>query len=208
MDIRKIIREELQKVMSENYPAGAQNDPSAPWNQVDPVAKSQAKEHPFNILGWHQENAFFEKDGKYYVFAVESIDRGDYSEYAAREELFNGYDEDGMPDVEYGEWEMDGNVIDNYVNDNYKHLTHGQGLDDYESGIQIVEVDGPLVEDLMDTAKYIKNDKERASYVDVIKTMAAAQVNESGVTDNIVDKKTMDTPTGTLFIMNLGASGE
>jgi hypothetical protein len=32
--------------------------------------------------------------------------------------------------------------------------------------------------------------------------------NESGVTDNIVDKKTMDTPTGTLFIMDMGESDD
>jgi hypothetical protein len=208
MNIRRIIKEELKKVFSENYPAGAQYDSNAPWNQVDPVAKSQAKEHPFNLLGWHQETAFFEKGGKYYVFSVESVDRGDYSDYAAREEFFNGYDEDGMPDVDYGDWEMDSDVIDNYVNDNYKHLTYGRGLDDYENGIQIVEVDKPLLQDLMSTAKYIKNDRERADYENVINTMASAQVNESGVTDNIVNKKTMDTPTGTLFIMDFGASGE
>ncbi len=204
MDIRKIIQEELKKVFSENYPTGAEYDSSAPWNQVDHAAKSQAKEFPFNILFWHQENAFFEKGGKYYVFNVGSVDKGDYSEYASREEFYNGRDEDGMPDVDYGDWEMSSDVIDNYVNDNYKNLTYGHGLDDYENGAQMVEVDQSLLGELMGTAKYIKNDTERASYIKAIETMAGAQVNESGVTDKIVNKKTMDTPTGTLFVMDFG----
>jgi hypothetical protein len=205
MDIRKIIQEELKKVFSENYPMGAAQDPSAPWNQVEPVAKLKANEHVFNLLFWHQENAFFEKGGKYYVFNVDSVDKGDYSEYASRDEFYGGRDEDGMPNVDYGDWEIDSNVIDNYVNDNYGNLTYGHGFSDYENGVQMVEVDQALLNDLMSTANYINNDADRASYISAIETMSGAQVNESGVTDKIVNKKTMDTPTGTLFVMNFGA---
>lgn len=208
MDIRKIIKEELESVFSENYPLGTQNDPNSPWNQIDAIPKTSANEHPFKILGWYQDSAFFEKGGKYYLFAVESVDNSEYSEYAAREEFYNGRDEDGMSDVDYGDWSMDEDVIDNYVNDNYKNLTYGHGLEDYENGVQMIEIDGDLLEDLMRTADYIKNEKEKASYTNIMNTIAGVQMNESGVTDNIVNKKTMDTPTGTMFSIDFGVSGE
>lgn len=208
MSIRKIIREEIQKVLFENYPMGTEHDPESPWNQVDIVPKTQAKERPFKILGWHQENAFFEKGGKYYVFAVDSVDKNDYSEYAPREEFYNGRDEDGMPDVDYGDWDMSDDVISNYVNDNYKNLTYGHGVGDYENSVQMVEIDKPLLDDLIGTADYIRDEAQRASYMDVMNVISGAQVNESGVTDNTINKKTMDTPTGTLFSIDFGVSGE
>ena len=65
-------------------------------------------------------------------------------------------------------------------------------------------LDDELRADLMLVAKYIKNDKQRDGFIKTV----SGKINESGVTDNIVDKKTMDTPTGTLFTIDLGTAGE
>jgi hypothetical protein len=81
----------------------------------------------------------------------------------------------------------------------------GKGLDDFESAeYDLVALDEELRQDLLSTAKYIKNEKLRNQFIQVV----TGQVNEGGITDKIVNKKTMDTPTGTLFVMNLGTSGE
>jgi len=208
MDIRQIIREEVRKVLSENYPWGAEYDSSAPWNQVDNTrAGEKAKKSVYDLI-WsdNTEFAFFKgPDGNTYVLYIDSINRDDLEPYADREEMYMGRDEDGMPDIEYGDWEITGEVLYNYVNDNLDSMRIGKGLDDFESAeYDLVALDEELRQDLLSTAKYIKNEKLRNQFIQVV----TGQVNEGGITDKIVNKKTMDTPTGTLFIMDLGTSGE
>ena len=160
-----MILKPLGKLSEDNYPAGAKNDPSAPWNQVEPPEGTRPKQSPFKFL-WsdNSEFAFFEKDGKKYVYAIESADNDEYAEYADREEIYHGRDEDGDPDVEYGEWEMDGYIVDAYVNDNYEHLSFGKGLDDYENGVEMVELDQELAKDFATLAKYIKDENKRKQF--------------------------------------------
>lgn len=187
--------------MNENYPMGAQYDSRAPWNQVDNTREGEkAKKIVYNLL-WtdNTEFAFFECPQGTCVLYIDSIDRNELEPYADREETYLGKDEDGMPDIEYGDWEITGEVIENYVNDNLESMKMGKGLDDYESGnYDLVLLDDELRADLMGIAKYIKNDRDRNEFIKVV----SGQVNEAGVTD-LVNKETMDTPTGTLFVMNV-----
>jgi hypothetical protein len=206
MNIRKIIQEELKKVFSENYPMGAEYHPDAPWNQVDNTREGEkAKQIKYKLI-WTDESEFaFLKDaaGNTYVFYIDGIDKDELEPYADREENYLGRDEDGMPDVEYGDWEITGDVIENYVNDNLNSLRVGKGLDDYESAeYELVMLDDELRNDLLTIAPYIKDEKKRAAFLSALSN----QVSEGGVTDNIVNKKTMDTPTGTIFKIDLGAS--
>lgn len=143
-------------VDEDNLPAGAKYDSSAPWNQPEPKQGIRPKTYPFNIKWYHQDIAIFEKDGKFYAYNVESADNSEYSDYADREEKFLGRDEDGMPDVEYGDWEIDENIISSYVNDNIEHLSFGKGLVDWENGVEMVEITSDLAQDLMSLANYIK----------------------------------------------------
>ena len=202
MNIRKIIREELAKVFSENYPMGAQHDPSAPWNQVDNTREGdRAKQIVYKLL-WtdNSEFAFFQCPKGTCVMYIDSINKDELEPYADREEKYLGTDEDGLPDIEYGDWEITADVIENYVNDNLDSMRIGKGLADYENGEhELVLLDDELREDLMGTAKYIKDDREREQFISVV----SGQIREGGIVDKIVDKETMDTPTGNLFLMSV-----
>jgi len=139
------------------YPAGSEQDSNAPWNQVDNIEQGKKqKQTQFNILWYHQNIALFEKDGKYYAFDVDSADNDEYSEYADREKTPIGRDEDGDMDFEYGDWEMDNYVVSRYVNSNLEHLSFGRGKDDWESGVEMVEMDNEMVNDFMGLVKYTK----------------------------------------------------
>ncbi len=207
MDIRQIIREEIGKIFSENYPLGAANDPSAPWNQVDNTREGdKASVIKYRVV-WTDNEFSFLKDaaGNVYVFYIDSVDKSDLEPYADREESYAGRDEDGDPIIDYGDWEITDEVIENYINDNLDSIAIGKGLDDYESGdYNLVMMDDEVRQELLRLTKYIKDDRTREKFIKVV----SGQVNESGVTDKIVNKKTMDTPTGTLFVMDFGTSDE
>ena len=135
MNIRKIIKEELRKIVSENYPMGAEHDSNAPWNQVDNPPGTKAGSIDYKLI-WTDDSEFaFFKDaaGNTYVCYIDGIDRDDLAPYADREEHFEGHDEDGDPMVDYSDdWEVDGEVIENYINDMNPSI--GKGLADYEDG--------------------------------------------------------------------------
>ena len=162
------------------YPAGAQHDPAAPYNQVDPPKGRQASQQVLDLQLWVDEFAFFTKDGKLFVYNVESADNDEYAQYASREETPLGRDEDGDMDVEYGEWEMDEEIINNYVNDNISNLSTGISLDAWENGVELVEVDQALAQDLLGVAKYIKNPKTAQSFIETLKSIGLEETTSAG----------------------------
>ena len=185
----------------ENYPMGAEHDSNAPWNQADNTRKGEtADEISFKVI-WYSHNAGFvivkDKKGRLYVFNTEMVDNDDYEPYADREEEVLGQDEDGMAEVELGDWELDGEVIENYINDNLGEVKVGKGLDDFESGnYHAAEIDDEIRQDLMGTVKYISNVAAKQSLLDIL-----GGINE--VAEKVVDTPTMDTPTGTLFTISM-----
>lgn len=159
-NIRKIIRKQLFKLF-ENYPAGTVNDPNAPWNKPDPKyidAKKPATDTYMPIYFNNEITILKNKvDGSKYVFYNETASDSDYFPYSGAEDLsvFTGNDEEGYPtfDEEYGDWDLSGEIVADYVNDNLGHLKQGSGLSDYENGIDIVKIDQPLALALVDLYK-------------------------------------------------------
>jgi hypothetical protein len=196
LTIRKIGKNATRKPQLEedNYPMGADNDPNAPWNQEDLPAGKGPKQQIIDLQLWVDEYAFFTKDGKLFVYNVESADNDEYEEYASREETYLGRDEDGMPDVEYGEWEMDEDIINAYVNDNLEHLSTGKGLDAWENGTDLVEVDQALAQDLLRVAKYIRDPKTAESFVKTLKSIG-------------LDEMTSAAGSSGAFVGKLGSGG-
>lgn len=190
-----------ETMIQDNYPAGAQYDSNAPWNQTDNTRKGEkASEINFDVIwnGIPELAIIKDKKGTLYAFNVEMVDHDDFEPYAEREETFNGYDEDGMPDVDYGDWEVDGEVIENYINDNMSEIRVGKGLDDFESGdYEAVTFDEELRQDLLGYVKYVKDNRNKQALIDIL-----GSINE--VAEKIVDTPTMDTPTGTLFTISVG----
>lgn len=169
MDIRRIIREEVSRVFSENYPLGSENDPNAPWNQVDNVRPGEITKKNTFIVYWMYENqiAFLKGPNGSYVMNLENIDQDMLEPYADREREYLGKDEDGMPDVEYGDWEITPDVIENYVNDN--PVSVGSGLNDWESGeYELVMLDDELRQDLLGITKFINNEKTKQEFVNAV----------------------------------------
>ena len=202
MDIRKIIKEEIKKIFESDYPAGAQFDTAAPYNEPsanEPIQK--AKDNKFGVV-WYGDNSGItllkDNAGNLYAFNTESVDMEEYAPYASREEELMGH-EDGIPDVEYGEWELDGDVVENYINDNLDSISIGGGLDDFESGSNMALVDDSFKKYLIGLSKYIKNNKEAFD-----KTINGSVDEIKSIADKLVDTPTMDTPEGTLFVMSMG----
>jgi len=156
------------------------NHPDHPANQVDPPAGKQPAQQIVNLEFYLDEIALFSKDGKLYLYNVDTADEGEYEEYASREETYLGKDEDGMPDVEYGEWEMDGEIVNGYVNDNLSHLSTGKGLDDYENGVEFVEIDKELAQDLLGIAKYIRDPKATEQFVSILNSIGLEETTSAG----------------------------
>jgi len=194
--------QQVCSISEDNFPAGAQHDDNAPYNEKEKSPGQKASSNKYGVV-WYGENAgitLVEDDaGNLYGFNTDSIDIGDYAPYASREEELIGF-EDGIPDVEYGEWELDGDIIENYINDNIESISIGNGLDDFDSGANMALVDDAFRQDLIGLSKHITNNKEE------FHNIVTGSIEEEKISDKIVDKKTMDTPTGTLFVMSMGES--
>jgi hypothetical protein len=188
MNLRKHIQKEISKIISENdnLPLGAEYIKDAPYNQEDgPIRRGETpKENKYQTV-WYESNSGLailkDASGKLYVFSTDSVDEEEYEPYAEREEIYLGKDEDGMPDTELGDWSLDYDVIQNYVNDNLNSLQVGKGASSYDDGVSLVEIDEDLKMELLNLAtKYIKNGKEEL--IDVLSNFSSS-MNEAVISE-------------------------
>ena len=150
-----------------DYPAGAEYDPSAPWNQKDPDYRGGERvEGDYEVIGYNGEVAILKnKKGNLFTFYYYDMDNSEFEPYADIEREYVGKDEDGMPDYDYAdEFDIDGDVISSYVNDNIGSMSVGQGLGDFESGADLTLIDDELKNDLLsvysDLEGVLKNTNE------------------------------------------------
>jgi len=190
MNFRKIIKEEVKKVLSEDYSEEAQYEPNVRQGAVPNEIEYE--------LVWAEGGGFaFFKDmaGNIFVSNVDSIEKSDLEPYADRDETFLGRDEDGEPLVDHGDWDVSNDAIESYIND--KGATIGVGSEDLENGeYDLVMLDDEVRQWLMGISEYM-DERYKQQFID----MVSGNVNESGVTDNVVNQETMDTPTGTIYTM-------
>lgn len=150
-----------------DYPAGTEYDPSAPWNQKDPDYREGEKvEGDYETVSHNGEVAILkDKKGNLFAFHYYDMDNSEFEPYADIEREYIGKDEDGLPDYDYtDEFDIDGDVITSYVNDNIDSMSVGQGLDDFESGVDLALIDGELKNDLLsvygDLSRVLNNTNE------------------------------------------------
>lgn len=139
-EFRKIVR----KTLEENYPAGANLRSDAPWKQNPEYSKPKTpKTEEFSVesLNTTEETAILKNnnDGSQWVFYYGDISKEDLSPYAEIEKIQRGKGKN--VEFEEGEWEVNGDVISKYVNDNLENLSMGSGQDDFEAGKQLVKID-------------------------------------------------------------------
>ena len=158
--LRKIIRKELFNLY-ENYPVGAENDPKAPWNQLNSkiTAIKKPKTDLFIVIYFGKEITILKntKDGSKWFFFNDSVQKEDYFPYSGAEgkSVFIGKDEEGEPnfETEYDSWNLNGQIVQDYVNDNLEILSKGEGINDYESGVDLVKIDELVAHEIINTFK-------------------------------------------------------
>lgn len=124
------------------YPAGAENDPNAPWNQRDPEyirgIDMKPSDIKFEVINSdYREIAVLKDkaDGKFYAMTFDSSD-DDFRDYLAVDREYIGRDEDGDPEYEY-DWdnvEVDDEAIEAYATDKASSEGLGKSLSDFEDG--------------------------------------------------------------------------
>jgi hypothetical protein len=132
-DLRSIVRRNLE----ENYPAGAANDPRAPWNQEDQSTTSPSKtSNSLNFVAGDIEGDYLVKSaGKFYVISAESVANdqdlfndlaSEYGEVPTESE----YDEDGGSDSHnYDEAELSQSQLMNAAEDHIEKRQVGTAED-------------------------------------------------------------------------------
>lgn len=123
----------------ENYPAGANNDPNAPWAGKDPeFSTPQGSEEPFKGVYYNGVDLAIlrnTKDGSMWAF-YNNEEPFVYKPYAAVSPQ--------------GEFDVTAEVIARYINDSLGHIPQGMGLADWENGQILVKLDSALSADLRD----------------------------------------------------------
>jgi len=140
------------ELQPENYPLGAEDDPNAPYNQTDNIKEpTSPSEVRFEPVYFNNEIIVLKSiNGELYVFFYDSVNKEDFMEYASVQRKFIGKDEDGQPEYEYGnDFEIDADVVSNYVNNNLDTLSFGEGANAYERGADLVKIDNELKDELV-----------------------------------------------------------
>lgn len=144
---------ELETEDAGGYPAGAEHDSAAPWNQQEPDTTTATKPKHIQLtpIAFNREICLFKgPDGAMYVFYHDNIDKKELMQYASLTRHYVGKDEDGQPEYDYDEdFDIDADVISNYVNDNIQHLSKGEGAEAYEQGVDLVKIDDALKSELL-----------------------------------------------------------
>lgn len=141
-------------LFQENYPAGAADRSDAPWNdnrQYSTTIKPKTRE--YSVLAIYPDQLAILQDaaGKKYAFFFNALDKSDFAPYAEREIEHAEKDEDGDMSFDYSDnWEITDDVIEKYVNDNISSMSKGVGMEAWENGVDIVEIDDALRAELLD----------------------------------------------------------
>ena len=155
----KAVEEELKKLIGDKQvmdedgrlPAGAEYDHNAPWVDRDVTKPIEPKEELYTVIAYNPEAAILKGvDGSLYYFFYDNIEKDELAPYAEIERTYVGKDEDGQPEFDLSDdWDIDGEVISNYVNDNIDMLSKGEGVDDWENAVNFVKIDEPLKNELL-----------------------------------------------------------
>ena len=204
--IYKLINDVSKEGIEEdNYPPGAANDQTAPYNQsLDIKSGNKVSNDDLKLKLYLTDLCIFDMGGKQYIYTVESGDNDEYAEYADREETVVGHNEDGVKDVEYGPWTMNGNIVTNYVNDNIEHLSKGVGVEDFERGVELVEINGELAKDLLGLVKFITSPLKAKRFTDLLKNIDMSETTTAGSSGAFVGKMSVGPKLDNNVVSNMG----
>ena len=144
-----------------NYPAGAEYDSSAPWNQRDPEyvrgVDLKPSEIKFEVVNSDYSAVAVLKDkstGEIYALPFDSSD-DEFKDYMAVDREYIGRDEDGDAEYEY-DWDnaqVDDEAIEAFASDEVKYKGIGKGLEDFEDG-KIAPMDAEVAKEVISLYDY------------------------------------------------------
>lgn len=110
---------------NDGYPMGSDRRDS-PWNQkdVDIEKGYRPKRLKYQLVDNDGQIATFvdTESGDELLFDYSNYPREEFEDYADIPREYLGADEDGLPNYQYGEFEITDESIENYVNDKYQEL--------------------------------------------------------------------------------------
>ena len=117
------------------------------------------KYKPLDLVHFNKEIAIFKDDAnKLFVFYYFDKDKDDFKDYAAINYRYSGKNSiDSEPEYDFEEWNIDGDVLTRYVNDNLNELSKGKGLGAYEQGKDLCLIDDALKAELIGLYNKDKN---------------------------------------------------
>ena len=152
------VEEELKNLISDKevmgedggLPAGVEYDSNAPWKDKNVSSPIKAKKELFSVMAYNSESAILKGMDGLYFFFYEHINKDEFIPYAEIESTYVGKDGEGQPEFELSDdWDINGEVISNYVNNNLDELSKGEGVDAWEDAIDLVKIDEPLKYELL-----------------------------------------------------------
>jgi hypothetical protein len=191
MMIENALREMIggDKLMElDNYPAGAEFDSRAPYNQSEPnyTKPFKAAQTTFELIAMGGEIAILKGQDGLYVFYHDDLGEDELGDYTEREQYFIGKDEDGDPEYEYGEFEKTPEGVESYINDNLGNISTGEGLASFEDGVELVKIDDELKNNIL--SLYDK-DKEVVKVLNPINEVESEEDRMTRIKKAIADKR-------------------
>ena len=124
------------------------DEADAPYDDTTKYSQRKPIKGLFTLTYYNDEFAILNAPKGAYFFYYKNIDKNDFLDYAETEML--GKDS-------FGETTIDGEAIQGYVNNNYKSMSVGDGINSYEAGDDLVKIDNEVKHDILNT--WGSNDK-------------------------------------------------
>ena len=163
-----------------NYPEGTENNPRAPYNQSGPDLEHSKAKQIFKPVGMNKEIILLNGPDGLYVFDYENISRED------------------LPNSAY---ELNEDDLAQYVNEKFKRISKGVGLEGFNNGAELVKMDEKLREQL---AKFYNKDKKFVHLLNRVEEVTGAASSGAftgslGGSENSTKIEKKNTPANALI---------
>ena len=151
--VKEAISQTLSEMITpidEDYPAGAEFDSKAPYNrgELNKMSGQKSTKKYVDLQYMNLEIAILKdlNTGELYVFDYGQMDPKIFEPYVDK------YGElDSVGDIEFNDdFDIDDEVLENYVNDNFQEMSKGEGVEDFEKNrMDLVLIDEELKDELL-----------------------------------------------------------
>lgn len=130
----------------------------------DHLSPEEPRGRDYKILHMNEEIGIFKKNKKAFVFHHNSTPKEEFEPYAEVPIKYTGFkDEEGFADYDKEDFDVDGDVIERYVNDNLYGFNFGYGLEGFSNSDDMVVITNKLKKQLY---KMYPNDEELKQVLD------------------------------------------